>query len=165
MESFYANLYLDIMARIKEEVSEIEWIEQDFGQDVIDKWRPNVSFPAVLIDFPMANYEAMSESDQFGTVSISIRLLVAPFTQSYSDAPVEVINDALDYFDIEHKLVRALHNWQPDNAYCQPLVRDRVSTQNRGDIGLRIRTIEFSTAYTEDFEDALEPQPEEEDNE
>lgn len=152
MESFYASLYIDIMERIKAEVLEIKWIEQDFGQDVIDKWRPNVIFPALLIDFSDSNYEAESESNQFATVNIRIRLLVAPFTQSYDGAPVEVIEDALDYFEIENKVVRSLHNWQPTPAYCQPLVRARASSQNRGDIGLRIRTIDFTTAYEEEFE-------------
>ncbi|MDD2633949.1 MAG: hypothetical protein PHW82_00450 [Bacteroidales bacterium] len=152
MESFYANLYIDIMARIKAEVSEINWIEQDFGQDVIDKWRPSVQFPAVLINFPDTNFEGLSESNQFGEARISIRLLVAPFTQSYEGAPVEVIEDALSYYEIEHKLTRALHNWQPDDDYCQPLVRKSVSTQNRGDIGLRIRTVMFETGYQEEFE-------------
>ncbi|MDD4217465.1 MAG: hypothetical protein PHZ24_09045 [Bacteroidales bacterium] len=151
MESFYASLYIDIMERIKAKVPEINWIEQDFGQDVIDKWRPNVLFPALLIDFSNSEYEGESESNQFANVTVRIRLLVAPFTQSYEGAPVEVIEKALNYFDVENNVVRALHNWHP--TYCQPLIRVRASSQNRGDIGLRIRTIDFATSYEEEFEE------------
>lgn len=150
MKSFFANLYLDLQDRIKSEVPEIEWIEQDFGQDVFDKWRPNVAFPAVLIDFPLADYEAEAGSGQFGNVTINLRLLVAPFSQSYEDAPIEVRQDALEYFELEQKLVSAIHGWSPE--YCQALVRGSIASHNRNDIGLRIRNLVFSTAYEEDFE-------------
>jgi hypothetical protein len=152
LQSFFARYYLDICERIRTEVPEIEWIEQDFGQDVFDKWRPNVAFPAVLIDFPSANYDAESGLSQFGEVTLSVRLLVAPFTQSYDDAPIEVKEDALQYFEIEQKLINALHGWMPDDGYCQPLIRSSIQSNNRNDIGLRIRNLVFTTAYEEDFE-------------
>jgi len=152
LQSFFARYYLDICERIRVEVPEVEWIEQDFGQDVFDKWRPNVAFPAVLIDFPAASYEAEGGTSQFGEVTLSVRLLVAPFTQSYDDAPIEVKEDALQYFELEQKLVNALHGWQPEDGYCQPLVRSSIQSNNRNDIGLRIRNLAFTTAYEEDFE-------------
>jgi hypothetical protein len=151
LQSFFARYYLDVCEHIREEVPEIEWIEQDFGQDVFDKWRPNVAFPAVLIDFPAASYDAEATASQFGEVTLSVRLLVAPFTQSYEDAPIEVKEDALQYFEIEQKLINALHGWQPDDKYCQPLVRSSIQSNNRNDIGLRIRNLAFTTAYEEDF--------------
>lgn len=152
MNSFFARYYLDLCTRIREEMPEIEWIEQDFGQDAFDKWRPSVAFPAVLIDFPSASYSAESGLSQFGEVSVNIRLFVAPFTQSYDDAPIEVKEDALQYFELEQKLVNVLHGWTPEDSYCQPLIRGGVQTHNRNDIGLRIRNLTFSTAYEEDFE-------------
>jgi hypothetical protein len=150
MNSFFSQYYLDLCDRIKEAVPEIEWIEQDFGQDVFDKWRPNVAFPAVLIDFPRAVYSAEAGLKQFAEVSVSIRLLVAPFSQSYEDAPIEVREDALHYFELEQQLVDALHGWMPDDAYCQPLIRESITSNNRNDIGLRIRNITFSVGYEED---------------
>lgn len=152
MESFFAQLYLDIQARIKEAVPEIKWIEQDFGQDVFDKWRPNVEFPALLIDFPSAEYSQILGTGQFAEVKIAVRILEAPFTQSYENAPIEVRKDALHFFETEHKVVQALHGWQPNDGYCQSLVRERATSNNRNDIGLRIRELQFSTAYDEDKE-------------
>jgi hypothetical protein len=169
IESYFAALFLDLQARIKNQVPEIQWIEQDFGQDTYDKWRPNVVFPAVLIDFPDANYESIGGTGQIGDVTVSLRLLVAPFEQSYEDAPIEVRKGALEYFELEHKLVQALHGWMPDaehseiytfdpsfdatfavsGEYTQPFVRTRISSNNRNDIGLRIRELQFTTAYQE----------------
>lgn len=151
LKSFFARYYLDLCERIRMEVPEIEWIEQDFGQDVFDKWRPNVAFPAVLIDFPSVSYDAEATMSQFAEVTLSVRLLVAPFTQSYDDAPIEVQEDALQYFEIEQKLINALHGWQPEDEYCQPLIRSSVQSHNRNDIGLRIRNLVFTTAYEADF--------------
>ena len=158
MDSFFANFYLDLCERIRAAVPEVKWIEQDFGQDVFDKWRPNVGFPAVLIDFPTAQYSGESGLSQFGEVSVSLRLLVAPFSQSYENAPLEVKKEALKYFEIEQQLVDALHGWTPSpveraggEVYCQPLVRSSITSNNRNDIGLRIRNLSFTTAYEEDF--------------
>lgn len=147
MESYFASLYLDLQERIKTEVPEIKWIEQDFGQDVFDKWRPNVAFPAVLIDFPDASYENLSGSGQTATVAVTLRLMVAPFEQSYEDAPLTVRKGALEYFELEHKLIQAIHGWSTD--YTQPLIRTRLSSNNRNDLGLRIRELQFTTAYQE----------------
>lgn len=147
MDSYFAELYLDIQERIKSEVTEIEWIEQDFGQDAYDKWRPNVAFPAVLIDFTNAEYDNIANEGQTAEVTVTLRLLVAPFEQSYEDAPLEVKQGALEYFELEHKLVRAIHGWSTE--YTQPLIRKRITSHNRNDIGLRIRELQFTTAYQE----------------
>ncbi len=151
MDSLFAQLFLDLQERIKTELPEIEWVEQDFGQDTFDTWRPNVAFPAVLIDFPSAKYSAMGGASQMGTVTVALRLFVAPFTQSYEGAPIEVKEDALQFFELEQKLVRAIHNWMPNEGYCQPFVRERATSSNRNDIGLRIRELQFTTAYDEEF--------------
>ena len=151
MNSFFANFYLDLCERIRTAVPDVKWIEQDFGQDIFDKWRPNVAFPAVLVDFPSARYSAEGGLSQFCEVSVSIRLLVAPFSQSYDAAPLKVKKEALQYFEIEQQLVEALHGWTPDDGYCQPMVRSSITSNNRNDIGLRIRNLSFTTAYEEDF--------------
>ena len=145
MNSLFSKLYLDMQARITEAVPEVKWVEQDFEQED-SEWRPNVQFPAVLIDFPQADFSQLGDTGQFGNIRISVRLLFAPFSQSYSDAPEQVKADALEYFEIEHRLTAALHNWMPDEGYCQPLVRQSVSSNNRNDIGLRIRNLQFDTA-------------------
>jgi hypothetical protein len=152
MDSFFSKLYLDLQERIKSAVPEIEWIEQDFGQDVFDEWRPNVAFPAVLIDFPSTVYSEIGNINQSANATISLRLLFAPFSQSYEDAPVEVREDALQFFEIENKLVNALQGWVPTGAYCQPLLRRTVASMNNNRTGLRIRNLSFLTAYFEIFE-------------
>jgi hypothetical protein len=152
MNSFFSKLYIDLQARIKAAVAEIEWIEQDFGQDVYSEWLPNVAFPAILIDFPNTDYSETSNVNQSATVAITLRLLFSPFSQSYEDAPIEVRQDALQFFEIENKLVNALQGWAPTDAYCQPLLRRTAASNNNNKIGLRIRNLQFITAFIEIFE-------------
>lgn len=150
MNSFFSKLYIDLLFQLQTQVPELKWIEQDLGQDQTDV-RPNVAFPAALIDFPRADYSDMGELGQMSTVSVQIRLMVSTYSQSYAAAPTSTREDALDYFELEHKVIEALHGWQPSGGYCQPLVRRSVSSQNRGDIGLRIRSITFDTDYESEF--------------
>ncbi|MDR2292113.1 MAG: hypothetical protein LBE11_01395 [Prevotellaceae bacterium] len=152
MESFFSKLYLDLQERIKESVAEIEWIEQDFGQDTFDEWRPNVAFPAVLIDFPITTYSEIGNVNQSATATVALRLLFAPFSQSYEDAPLEVREDALQFFEIENKLVNALQGWCPAGSYCQPLLRRTAASNSNNRTGLRIRNLQFDTAFLEIFE-------------
>lgn len=150
MNSFFSKLYTDLLEHLQEAVPELKWIEQDLGQDQTDT-RPNVAFPAALIDFVGADYSDIGESGQIATVGVQIRLLVSTYAQSYAAAPSATREQALEYFEIEHKIVEALHGWMPDDGYCQPLVRRSVRTENRGDIGLRIRSITFDTMYESTF--------------
>ncbi|MDR1199042.1 MAG: hypothetical protein LBK94_08560 [Prevotellaceae bacterium] len=152
MESFFSKLYLDMQSRIKEAVPEIEWIEQDFGQDVFDEWAPNVAFPAVLIDFPSTVYSEIGNVNQSAEATVALRLLFAPFSQSYEDAPLEVREDALQFFEMENKLVNALQGWVPDGGYCQPLLRRAAASFNNNKTGLRVRNLQFITACLEIFE-------------
>jgi len=146
MESAFSQIYLALQQRIKNSVAAIHWIEQDFGQENAPK-RPNVAFPTALIDFPSADYNELGDGGQTCLLTISVKLLFAPFSQSYESAPDEVKAKALEYFEAEKQLVDALHGWQPDNGIIQPLVRIRASGNNKS--GLRIRQIEFTTEFEE----------------
>ena len=151
MNSFFSKYYLDLQKRINK-VQDIAWIEQDFGQDSNDKWRANVAFPAVLIDFASADYENIASGGGTATVTVSIRLLVSTFSQSYELAPDAVKEKALEYFELEQRLIDVLHGWQPRRGYTQPLMLTRTTSSNKNNLGIRIREMQFTTAFQE-YED------------
>lgn len=144
MKSFFSQLYTDLQQHILTSVPDIKWVEQDLAQDEAD-FRPNVAFPAVLIDFTSADYEDLGQLAQTATVEVQLRLLVATYSQSYSSAPDNVKEQALQYFELEHELIEAVHGFSSE--LYQPLGLRSIRTQNRPDIGLRIRTLTFATAY------------------
>jgi hypothetical protein len=137
-----------LQQRIKE-VEGIAWIEQDFAQETNSKLRPNLAFPAVLIDFPNADYSNIALGGITATITVSIRLFFAQFAQSYEADPEEVKEVALKYFELEQELINKLHGWQPDSDYAQPLMLTGITSNNRNNKGLRIREMRFTTAYEE----------------
>lgn len=151
MNSFFAQLYIDLTTHLNDAVGELKWIEQDFGQEN-DELRPNVAFPAALIDFPRTDYTEEGELCQMAVSTVTVKLLFAPYTQSYSAAPDTVKQEAISYYETEQKVVDALHGWQPSAGYCEPLVRISATGDNKskGGTGLRIRTIVFTTAFEAD---------------
>lgn len=146
MNSFYAQMLIELQNRIKQTVPEIRWIDQDFGQLEIAAERPPVSFPCVLIDFPSTPFNQYLNDVETGDCTISIRLAFPPYSPSNSLAPESVKEKALQYYEIENKLYRALKGWYPDSEICQPLNRISDATENREDT-VRVRRLTFSTSY------------------
>jgi hypothetical protein len=145
MDSFFAKLFLEMQQKIKNEVPEIRFVEQNFGQYGFEDYRAMVSFPALLIDFPNTTFSALQGDIQLGLATINIVLLFEPFSQSYNLAPEVVRQKALEYYEIEHKVYKALQGWH--TAFCTPLVRTDSKSQNRNEIGLRIRELNFTTEF------------------
>ena len=148
MTDVFSQLYLDMAERIHATMPEIALIDQYLGQDQ-SHLRPKLAYPAVLIDFDLATYSMLGGAGQFAEVQISVRLLFDNYASSAQSAPDTTRATALKIYDTEQKLVDTLHNWQPDGGYIQPLVRTSAATQNRNDIGLKIRVLTFTTAWTE----------------
>lgn len=149
LQSLYARLFIDLQDYITDTLPDIRWCDGWWGQEQL-QYRPAVAFPALLIDFPSAQFSAEAKNSLFGIVTISLRLLCAPFSSSAATAPEEVRAEALEYFELEHDIIAALHGWAPADSYCQSLTLTGLSTDNRNP-ELRIRTLTFTTAYEIDI--------------
>ncbi|NOS92457.1 MAG: hypothetical protein HOP30_11080 [Cyclobacteriaceae bacterium] len=157
MKSFFSQLYIDLSDHLKKEIPDLKWIDQDFGQLEVFEYRAPVTFPCVLIDFTAAQYDNMSLRAQKAIVSVTLRLGFAPFSQTYQAAPLDVKEKALEYYDVEQAVYKALQGWQasgPEGYYCEPFMRissqteQRVSASGTQDAsGLRVRIITFNTGY------------------
>lgn len=150
MDYFFSEIIKDLQKRISTEVPEIQFIDQDLGQlgQVSDNGRPPLAYPAVLIDFQNTEYSELSTSAQLAMLSISLQLIFDNYSQTWHKSPTHVIAKGLDYLNIEQKLVNCLNGWSKD--YFTPLIRTNVKSQNNNDLGLRVRTLTFTTSY-EDY--------------
>ncbi len=150
MNSVFSQFITDVSAHIAESMPEIAWIDQYLGQDQT-RIRPTLAYPAVLIDFDRTEYSMTGEANQLAECRISFRLLFDNYASSAQKAPEKTRATAFHLYAVEKKLVDILHNWQPDDGYMQPLVRVSSASQNRNDIGLKIRILSFTTAWNEDI--------------
>lgn len=150
MDYFFSQIFIDLQNRIAAEVPEINYIDQDLGQlgQTEENERPSISSPAVLIDFPDANFSELSQGAQIGEVQISFQLIFETFSQTWHKVPSEFINKGMEYLNIEQKLHKCLQKWQLD--YFTPLNRSSVKSQNNNDIGVRVRLLTYTTSY-EDY--------------
>ncbi len=168
MQSTFAQIMLDLQDRIAAVVPSIRMIDRYIGQDQT-AIKPALDYPAVLIDTESAEYEEAGEGCQFARAVFSVRIMYANFVKCLQKSPLAVRQKALDDFETEQRVVAAIHGWAPtaldDEAqphqYCEPFIRTADRSENLNDIGLRIRTVLFSTAWEERVpEPVLEPEPE-----
>lgn len=147
-QSLFARLFIDLQEHIKTALPSIQWCDGWWGQEQL-QYRPAVAFPALLIDFPSAQFSAEAEESLLGVATISLRLLCAPFSSSAATAPEDVRTEAMEHYELEHDIIAAIHGWAPADNYCQSLTLTGISTDNRTP-ELRIRTLTFTTAYEMD---------------
>ena len=145
LNSFNANYLIFLQEYLKSELPQIAWIDQDMQQDA-DPTRPPLAYPALLVDFASTDFSNESAPGVFAVTTISMRLIDTPASQSYADAPLSVRTDALGLYELEHRLISALHGWTPDDGFAQPL-SILSSVSGRADSKLRIRVLTFATAY------------------
>lgn len=154
MSSFQKQFILDVQARMKAKVSVIKFIDQNLGQWGESNFAASVGLAGMLIDFPDTDYSQIQGNDQLGSVNIKISLFFTTHSQSYNLAPEGTRAKALDYYDIEQKVVAALQGWHCD--YFTPLNRTKAISRNQNELNLRIRELTF----TSEFEECFEPETE-----
>ena len=145
MKSPFANLFLDLQSQITDNVEEIKYVEQDLGQLGSEEPRNSLMFPAVLIDFINTSFDSLQGNNQMAIPTISVILVFDNYNNTNSLTPLEIKEQGLNYLEIEQQVVMALQGWQ--NDYCQPFTRIAAKSQNRNEIGLRVREITFTTEF------------------
>ena len=158
LQSPFAQIMLDLQDRIAKVVPDIRMIDRYIGQDQT-AIKPALDYPAVLIDVESTEYEEAGQGSQFARATFSVRIMHANFTKSLQRSAAKVREESLEDFALEQKVVSAIHGWAPVvevdetelHQYCEPFIRTGDMSENRNDIGLRIRTVTFTTAWEERF--------------
>lgn len=150
LNSFNAQHFIALQDYIKATIPSIQWIDQDMRQDTAEP-RPSLAYPALLVDYADTQFSEASATTLVAESTIRMRLIDAPASQSYADAPLSVRADALEFYELEHEIIDALHGWTPSEDIAQPLIIKSATTE-RSDPALRIRALTFTTAYSLDID-------------
>ncbi len=146
----FKMLYQELVIRLEEEVGRLKYIDQDLGQ--LDHYevgkRPPVQFPCLLIDFTDASFEDFGSNVQLASVTISLRLGFTPYTSANNLQTGGFAKKALQFYDIEADIQRALHGYTLSDGDFRELARLSASTEKRLD-SIRVRNL----VYTIEFED------------
>lgn len=149
--TFYKKFILELQELIKSKVPEFRYVDQNLGQWGNDNFKAAVSFPGILVDFPTTAYSEIGNGSDLASVEIKLTIFWDVNSQSYNLAPNAVKSKALDYYEIEQKLVAILKSWKTD--YFTPLVRTTAVSRNQNELGLRIRELTFTSSHEEYLED------------
>jgi hypothetical protein len=149
MTSPNGQLFIAIQDRLKDKLvpAKLKWVDQNFGQLENYEIKPSVNFPCALIDLTGFSYDDMPNGLQMGSGRVVISIGTTPFTNSSSATPIQYREKALEYYEIEHAVHTALHNWTPVPG-MKKLTRRTMDKQERED-AIRERVIIFECGYTD----------------
>lgn len=144
MNAPFANIFLALQQHIQDSVPAIVHTDQDLGQ-LKSATRPSVSFPCALIDFEEFHFTDLSRNVQQAQGTVVVRLGFQPFSNSAGTAPDAYKEKAINYYDIEWALNKALQGWTPGDDFGA-LSRIKASTQPRTD-NIRVRELRYSISF------------------
>jgi hypothetical protein len=144
-----ANIFTKVLLRLKNQVPELRYIDQDLGQLENYDIRPAVSWPCCLIDVEEFKFsEAGNDRRQIGEGIISLRVGLVRYSDSNNLVSENVRANALQYYEIENKINVALHAWK-DQGFSR-LLR-RVCATERRDDDIRVRVVKYAISYEENI--------------
>lgn len=152
--TFEKQFILDLQALLKVKVPEFRFIDQNLGQWGDSNFKAAVSFPGILVDFPNTSYSEIGGGSDLALNMLQFTLLFDVNSQSYNLAPLTVRQKALDYYELEAKLVAVLKSWETD--YFTTLSRTAAVSRNQNELGLRIRELTFTSEHEEYLTDETE---------
>jgi hypothetical protein len=143
MQSPLSKLYISVIDRFKAVLPSIRFITQDLGQLEFYDSKPPVSWPCALIDVGELVFEEALNNMQIANATITVRLALTTYSDVSSLSTDQVRELGLKFYELEHEVCAALHNWQPPHDELGVLVRTASNTEKRDD-NIRVRQITFS---------------------
>lgn len=127
-------------------------IDIDRGQlDYYDQ-RPAVTFPCCLIDFPNMTFADEGQNVQWANVAVKVRLGFSPFSSAASIVPDVAKEQAMQFWEMENKVFKALQGWMPvleingeEVDIAQPMTRVAANKEMREDPFIVV-AMDFTTA-------------------
>lgn len=143
------TIYTAVMARLKEKVPALRWIDLDTGQlETSD--RPPVAFPCALISISIPSAKDVTDTVQECSARIKVRLAFDQPVKTDSATPNAVLQQSLNPYDIIADVYAALQGFYTVNF--DSLSRTRQEREN-GRNGLFVYSLEFSTTFTDETAD------------
>lgn len=148
LQSPQANFFQLLIEKLISDVPELRFIDQDLGQLENYEMRPAVSWPCCMIDIEDFKYsDQQNHAIQIAEGIISLRIGLVKYTDSNNLTPAATRENALQYYELEHKVFKALHGWNPPGF--GKMLRRASGTERRDD-DIRVRVLKFAISFTDD---------------
>lgn len=134
-----------VMQRLKEQVSELRYISEDWGQLDYYETMPPVKFPCALVSIDRVNYSVVAKDRRKAVVSVVVRIADAPSVTGNVAAPESYRNRAFAIFDLLEEVDEALNGLSGDTFNQFSL--ESIYRDNRQDF-IREYNMTFETGFT-----------------
>lgn len=140
------TIYTAVMARLKDKVPTLRWIDLDTGQLEVGD-RPPVAFPCALISISIASARDVTDTVQECSARVRVRLAFDQPAKTDSATPTDVIEKSLNPYDVIAEVYAALQGFYTANFDSLSRARqDRETSIN----GLFVYSLEFITTFTDE---------------
>lgn len=140
------TIYTAIMARLKEKVPALRWIDFDTGQLETSE-RPPVAFPCALLTISVNNARNITDHIQDCSGQLRVRLAFDHQMKTDSVTPSAHLESALEPYDVIADVYAALQGFHTENF--DALTRTRQEKEN-GRHGLFVYFIEFAVNFEDE---------------
>lgn len=138
-------LFKAILARLKEEIPELKYIDMDKGQlDFFE--RPPVLFPCALISIQLPRTQDLGAKKQKCDAMITIRMGVDFSGNTNSLTPAAELEKSMAYYDLTQKIYNTLQGWHTQEF--NTLSRTSLREEKRPDM-IKVVNIPFSTSFVD----------------
>lgn len=133
-----------VMQQLKDRVSDLQYIAEDWGQlDFYDQ-TPPVKFPCALVSVSNINFESQTEGCRWATMTLLIRVADAPSVSGTMAAPEVYRNRAFAIFDLMDAVGNALYGFGGEEF--NQIEQKTITHYNRED-AIREYAMLFETEY------------------
>ncbi|MDR1917016.1 MAG: hypothetical protein LBQ58_10630 [Synergistaceae bacterium] len=130
------TIYSSLVARLKEKVPALRWIDFDFGQleQASAGQNPPVAYPCALVSIAIPRCHDLTETIQTCEARITLRLAFNPLAsgRTAANAPGDVREQALSPYDTIADVYAALQGFE--NGHFNALSRVSQEKESRNDI-------------------------------
>ncbi len=110
------DFFLSVQTRLKDKVSELKYIDENWGQLDFYGEKAPVKYPAALIDIGSINWINKSQKQQLGVGELIVTLYDMKLTRTSNAAPSAQKEAAFSIYSTLRKIHLALHGWVAENT-------------------------------------------------
>lgn len=140
------KIYLDIINRLKSEVSELRWIDVEAGQLEMMRGeieRAPVAFPCALVELQVSEMSTYGDIQECSG-NLIVRIASNIRGRTNAEAPTDIILTGLQIYDVVDKVYAALQGYYTDHFV--PLAATTVGREKQANLFVyrQVYKIEFN---------------------
>ncbi len=139
------TVYNAVMARLRENVPALKWIDLDKGQ-LDGTERPAVAFPVALIGIAIDKTRALTDTEQECDATVEVTLGFESSDRTSANAPQSARENGLECYDVIADVYKYLQGYETENFDALNRTSQKKISEKGGIFKYKIT---FATTFTD----------------